>query len=292
MKIKKKSFRGYYAFIIVFLVLYLGFYLIKTSVVLKAGDRLNLVFYGQDTSVYSIGTNDVSYKLLFPAEIYLSVPGGYGYYRTGSIGKLVSLEKKPDLYKRVFSAASSSFIDLYFYPQIPTIYYGKEEAFNKRLDLADILINKSNANLLDRLYLVWRLVLSGNNQYRTIDDLPIKQGLNRKLFDREAFKKQSQGYFYKRTYRTIRENVQILYTKNYKTAKILSDVIEGEGIRVVDLTQTDHKNECRLSYQKTAKSLVTENLANFFKCRMEKKATELSDIILELGKLEEEWETE
>ena len=68
-------------------------------------------------------------------------------------------------------------------------------------------------------------------------------------------------------------------------------MIEGEGIRVVDLSSQDKSIKgCQLITNKEISVTKTyQRLADFFKCRTQIGETIVSDIILELGSLEKGW---
>ncbi len=284
---------------ILFLLIYIFYKSITSSVFLNKKDRINVVFYGPHTTFYSLGIGDVNYRFSVPSNLEVEVPGGYGYYRIGGIGKLIFLEKKNDLFKKIFSAASSSFIDLYFYPKADAIYYGEQTKKNSFPRFFEIFMNGSNANPLDRVLLWLYFLQKSENQYKEIDKIPQTKEQNRALFDRVAFFKLYQGYFYKKTHRIIRDSVQILYTKNYKTALLMSNILEGEGIRVIDISQISNikyqiskKNNCLVMENNKKASFVAYELQKFFGCQFKQGETEVSDIILKLGGLEKEWEVE
>ena len=68
-------------------------------------------------------------------------------------------------------------------------------------------------------------------------------------------------------------------------------MIEGEGIRVVDLSnQGITIKGCLLITDKnTAVTKAYMRLADFFRCKTQIGETTVSDIILELGDLEKDW---
>ncbi len=289
----RKKFSTRLLFLCIFLFIgYLFYKNIIGSVFLKKKDRINVVFYGPTTVFYSLGRDEnINYFFRPPSNLEIEVPGGYGYYRVGALGKLFSLERKKDILKKSFSSLSSSFVDLYFYPTTNTIYYDEITPQKFLPSSSFIFTNSSNANLLDR-FLLWTVFLQkSSNQYKEITDFPQKKRHNRALFDREAFFKEFQGYFYKKTYRNISDHVQILYTKSYKTALLISDILEGEGIQVVDLSQTETpQNGCKIIYSSQRINDPTpKDMNSFFGCTIEKGETTISDIILILGSLEKEW---
>jgi hypothetical protein len=278
---------------IFFILLGIVYYLYKSvasSVFLKGRDKINVVFYGEKTRFYSLDRKNVNYLLYFPNLVKVIVPGGFDKYKVGAIGKLVSLEKKPDIFKKTFSAMTSTFVDLYFYQKKTTIYYD-DSNLKQTPTFIEILLTNSNSNLIDRLFLLYIFSTSNKENFQIIDLSPFKLEGNNNIFDYNSFYKKFQGSFFQRTYRNYDINVQIVYTKSYKTAQLIGQMIEGEGIRVVDLSnQNKIISGCLLTTDKnTNKTKTYERLADFFKCKLKVGETTVSDIILELGDLEKEW---
>src|SRR5689334_15962905 len=92
--------------ILILFIGYLGFRYIGSALTIFKKDRVNIVVYGQNTAFYSIGLSDAgNYIVPFYPDLKIELPGGYGMYRVGAIGKLVELEKKPDILRRSFSQA-------------------------------------------------------------------------------------------------------------------------------------------------------------------------------------------
>ncbi|MFN4212894.1 MAG: hypothetical protein ACK4FL_02955 [Microgenomates group bacterium] len=270
---------------------------------MKSKERINVVFYGEESRFFSLG-KEINYFLALSSEMEILVPGGYGYQRLGGLGKLSFLEKNPDIFKKTFSGALSTMIDLYFYPSTPKIYYHQTKTTHKLTfpSMREIFFNKTNGNIIDRLFLVFIFMDKNPSRFKIISNIPTSTKEERELFDEERFFKENQGLFYKKTYRNIGDNVQIIYTKSYKTAKLISGIIEGEGIRVVDISQISifnppvvnlpisQKDNCLVIENREKPSLISSDLQKFFGCQFRQGETEISDIILVLGKLEKEWE--
>ncbi len=293
----KKHFKFYISVLFfVFLFLILIYKNFTNSVFFKKKDRINIVFYGEESFYYSLG--EVNYFLSFPSDIELLFPGGYGYYRLGGLGKLVFLEKRPEIFRMTFSSATSSAVDLYFYPSVPQVHYGEKKTTEIVFpSLNKIFFNKSNGNIVDRLFLAFYFIAKKPSDYKIISNFSLTKEEDRALFDEERFFRENQGLFYKKTYRNIKNNVQIVYTKSYKTGLMLSRIIEGEGIRVVDITQVQDSRfkvqgseKCLVIEESKKASLVANDLQKFFGCQFKRGETEISDIILVLGKLEKDWE--
>lgn len=277
------------------LVLYLLFHLVKSltgSLFFHKKDRLNVVFYGSNTRIISIGLDDgVNYYIPLSNDLKLLVPGGYGYYRVGGLGKLVELEKKPEIFKKTFSANFANFTRYYFYPKKTMISFGSNNSNNLHMpSIMEFLFEQSNASLFDRFYL--HLLISGKNRYsfKIIDDLFETTTKDGSLVSQDTFIKTYQGNFYETTYRNEKRNVQVIYTKSYQTAKNIAQIIEGEGIRVVDLSEIEKSvSGCSVIEDRDIFSDTAKELAGFFDCRLEKGKTQIFDIIVKLGDLENKW---
>lgn len=243
-------------------------------------DRVNIMFYGERPLMYSIGKGDgIDYAIGFYPDLKISVAGGYGTYRVGAVGKLTTLEKKPSILQRTFSFLSSYFVNYYFYPSSVPVYFGKGGVENaKAPGLKDVFFSLGNASLVDRLYIAFLLFQNPKSQFK---ELPFST--------REEFAKNYLGYFYDTTYRNEKQSVQIIYTKSAKTASFIGQTLEGEGIKVADITEsTNEKGGCEVVYDQ--KTQTSSDLSRFFGCRSRKGETGAYDILFMLGGLEDEWE--
>ncbi len=277
-----------------FICLYLLFHFgksFKNSLFFTQKDRLNVVFYAHQQTFVSFGLTDkVHYLAHFDNNLLVFVPGGYGRYKIGSLGKLANLEKKPTIVKNTFSSVASTFIDFYFYPKKAKVY-SESGSFN--LNPLEILkINyQTNANFFDRVYLFFLLLNKRKSDFSLLNtDFNVDE--KNKFYEDDFFTKY-QGYFYQKFLRDERKNLQIYY-KNYKSAQILNRIIEGEGIRVVDLTTMERKEKnCQVIENSSARtsSKTAIFLSKVFSCKIEKGETGVGDLRMILGeKLEKEWE--
>lgn len=276
--------------------LYLVYLLIKdfkNSLLFNHPDRVNIFFYGKDAKYYSIGLDDnVNYAINFPSDLQILVPGGYGKYRLGGLGKLVDLEKKPDIFRKTISLNTSSFAYYYFYPSKTEIYFDDRKETEFILSrLFVFFLERSNANLFDRTYLYFLIAGKSKYSFKEIKDLTRYQSKDSLLFSSFDFFKDFQGYFYHSSYRKENSTVQIKYTKSYKTAQFLSRILEGEGIVVVDIAQINtNNNKCHVISSNKIFSQTAYDLSKFFGCALISGKTDFSDIILQLGDKEREWE--
>jgi hypothetical protein len=268
--IKKISLK-FVVFIFFLLFLIFSGISIKKSFIFSRPDRINIFKYDDDATLYSLSTKDSShYVIKFNSNLKLLIPGGYGYYRVGALGKLVKLEKNNDIFIRTISYSTSSFIDRYFYPRRVSIYYKSENDKDiKMLGLKEILFYKSNSSVWDKLYLLWKFFIIEKNKISNLEVFE-KDNINKELFfDKDKFDEKYKGLFYQKTYRDENKTVQILYSKDYNSAFIIGQILEGVGIRVVDISQKEPLSKNCAVWENSKKfSKTIMNLASRFHCSL------------------------
>lgn len=288
--------------VILFLILFLTFFIFKNiqkSQFLKTKERINIVFYSQRPVFYSFSNEGPQYYLFFDPKIKIQVPGGYGFYRIGALGKLIELEKRPDLYQKTFSLAVSSLVNLYFYPCKAKIYYNSDN-FSGINNFYASFFYCSNANLLDRFLVFYNLVKHKSSLIGLKPEVSYKNN----FFDDESFFKNNQGIFYKKINRNQNKTIQILYQDSYLSALKISQILEGEGLRINDIDQLRlyygrnpktkirnliSINKCLVIEKDQKPSFISRVLINFFQCQILQEDTEISDIIFILGEVEKDW---
>ena len=115
------------------------------------------------------------------------------------------------------------------------------------------------------------------------------------LKDRD-FGKKYLGYLFNKTFRREQKTVQIHYSirarpnNNYRTALTISRIIEGDGIRVVDITEDAPRTECEVYESADIFSQSAKHISAFFGCPLRMRNVESSDIAVYLGPLEKSWE--
>ena len=292
---KNNKIYSYIAISITFLVMFIFVYNQFTkSLFVTSRDRINIVLYDSKPRIYSFGLRDgIHYYISFSPDTRVDVPGGYGYYRLGALGKLVDLEKNPDIFQKAFSSASSSFIDRYFYdPHTQSVFYGKVTEEDPPIPrITEWIKYKSDANIFDRLFIILFMLGKRNHDFTNLLVQVSHVDTNVVLSDDE-FVKSYQGYLYQKKYRDERKTIQLYYGSSYKTAVEISKIIEGEGIRVVDLTKlTKTTKECKVVESGKEFSQTSRALSTFFHCSLIFGKTDLSDILLILSEpVEKKWE--
>ncbi len=289
--IKKLTHISIYLLLSLVVLFFLTVAIIK-SLFFSHADRINIVFYGQNTALYSLGkTDNVNYFMPVYPDLKILVPGGYGYYRIGALGKLVSLEKKPDLLKRTFSSISSSLVNYYFYSPSDAIYYGSSSRGQVFFpSFSQIWFSSSNTPLLDRLYFWLFFSLTKKADFSTLEVYPIKKGQQAVQLDEEGIAQRYQGFLYHKTYRNENKTIQIIYTNDYTSAATISRILEGVGVRVADISKSDKQPKvCGVYEEGENWSQTSRDLAAFFDCQLNKGKTGVFDIILKLANREPDW---
>lgn len=293
---KKRSFfkKNFFLPVILFLFFFIFYFIkgLRQSLFFNPKDRVNILFYKEKPLVISLGLKgDVSYLVVFDSEEKIYIPGGYNRYRTGAIGKLVFLEKKPALFQKSFSNAISSYVDFYFFLKKETIYFNSKNSFQFPTINLFLLFSPSwqtNANFFDRIYLFINLFGKRLRDFTLIKAFYFVD--DKQNFLEEDFFKKYQGFFYQKFLREEKKKLIIDFF-NYQSAKIISRILEGEGIWVVDLNYQNKKTkECIILTREWPPPKTAFYLKRIFNCSLKKGDTSIGDIRLILGKKEEEWE--
>ncbi|HLL60578.1 MAG TPA: hypothetical protein VK338_02585 [Candidatus Nitrosocosmicus sp.] len=276
------SHRNYLKFGFVIITIFFGLlflHQLRNSLFFSKRDRLNIIIYDRSPTFYSYGMVDkVHYRGVFDSEMTVLIPGGYGKYKIKSLGELARLEKNPKLVSKAFSSLTSTSIDYYFYPKSFKSVHAK----------FTLLTYASNANFLDRVFISLISFNKKTNDFSLINFNTFSY--TKKNTIEEHFFKKYQGYFYQKNLREENKNIQIVYN-NHSSISTISRILEGEGIRVVDLSYSENINKgCKIIRNK--KSEYTEKYLNLhFNCIISTGDTGGQDMIVELGsEVEKEWE--
>lgn len=264
------------------LILFIAFHSIGSSLFFSNRERIHIVVYGSRPMMFSVDLQEnVNYAVSFYPDMKIKVPGGYGTYRIGGVGKLVSLEDKPEILSKTFSYATSSFVDYYFFPTNDEVHYGGNDDSSIMFPgIQEIMQMQSNAQLFDRIYLAYLFSRENQKQYKQLRSLTA-----------EDFVKRYQGYFYHKVYRQEKKNIEILYATNYQTAETIGTLLEGMGIRVSDYKTINTKEkQCVVTEQTDHFSETARDISAFFHCQLRNGSTDVYDILFSLGTVEQEWE--
>lgn len=292
--------------IIIILFLYLGLVMLRSfrgSAIISRPDRINLGMYGNEAVLLSFGLEDgVNYIVSLSHEHKITIPGGYGEYRFGSLGKLVMLQKDSRIMQRAFSSMISAYTNYFIMPRNPDVYQkiDTENPEYSRVTIIKQLFsgkNISNMNVIDRVYIAFLVAKRRQQDYVVLRSSVRRDAKDGdRIFSEKSFQKKYKGFFYHQSFREEAKEVQIVYS-NYTSAQTLSRIIEGQGIRVVDLAEIEEKNShCILRIDKNStkplKSISTVRfLSREFNCIVIEDDTRGADIVIIPGEdVEVLWE--
>ncbi len=271
------------------ILVYVGFIMLRSvheSAIFVKPDRINVAFYGEEAIILSFGlTDEVNYIVSLSHEQKIFIPGGYNQYPLGSLGKLVELQKDPKILQRTFSSMISGHAQFYVSPKHPDVYQKPDTdapKYTRKELISKIFSGKyqTNMNVFDKFYVAYLISKRRQQDYVVLRSASEK-----------TFLKKYKGFFYQQSLREEGKEVQIKYD-TYRSALTLSRVIEGQGIRVVDLSSSDRENDqCVVRSNLEQNTPTVRFLTRTFACQFEKGDTEGVDIIIYLGKnLEKIWE--
>lgn len=286
--------------VVVVVLFYLIFIVVRSfysSVLLDKRDRINIVFYGEEAVLLSFGlVDDVHYIVSFSHADKVSVPGGYGRYVVGALGKLAVLEKDEELISRTFSSMSSAYVDYFVFPEESDVFEKPDtdspafipSELTRRLFSRDYV---THGNIIDKIYLAYLISKHREQDFVVLRSIAQENDEGELEFSEKRFLKKYKGFFYHQSLREEGEEVRIVYD-TYPGAVTLSRVIEGQGVRVVDLSKAegDLQGRCIVTHSSDIQSKTVFYLSKRFNCSVKKGDTENADITLTMGtRLTEEW---
>jgi hypothetical protein len=258
-------------------------------------DRVNIIFYSDKTYMVSLGVADgINYLSMLDNDMSALVPGGYGHYKVGALGKLADLDKNHELITQTASSIFSAKFNYYFFPKNSGIYLDIPNN-DERIGGIDLFKNVflgnyiTSANFLDKIYIYFSLASKRRSDFTNVD-LDVCMDKDKVLNEKECAKKY-QGYFYQNFLREESKTISLVYN-DIATAVLISRVIEGDGVCVVDYTQNtkDQKNNCVVEESGVDFSKTAQFLASSFDCSLSKNTVSIADIRLIFGKdMQKKW---
>ena len=252
--------------------------------------RVNVLVYDSTPIFLSLNVREgVNYYANLPLDIKVKVPGGHGYFRIGSLGKLAFLEKTPGLLGRTFSLFFSTPVDFYFYKDISQIYYSNKGKVNnlRAFEIHKLFSYSSNADLLTRIYLFLKLFDFKNSNFELLKVR--KEEVEEDRVDLEKFHRRLQGFFYSTSLRQEDKKVKIYFSVYPFAAKNIGRILEGTGVNVIGFQRREKLDKCEV--EAAQNSFTLEFLTRAFKCNI-KINSKLSGNLIKFyldKSLEEQW---
>lgn len=266
---------------------------VKNSLFFSHTDKVRIVLYGKQTTFLSLGLRDnVSYRIIYPADLKIVVPGGYGFYRIGALGKLQALQNDLTLIQRSFSQATSTMVQYYFVFPENDIFYGNNTDSSSIISQIKLFMTgTSNASFLDRIYLTLFFAQKKETVWKDLSLIEVqKEGES--ILDQEATTRKWQGYLFDAAIRRENATIQVLYTSSFEAAQSVASILDGSGVRVSDVQSKPSKPaSCLLTVGNTSlmQSVTVVSLQTFFHCPIETGNTGIYDILFSIGGIEKNW---
>ncbi len=172
-----------------FLFLLIAAAQVKTSIFLSKRERVSIAVFGEKPYVLSYDKkNHLGHLAYFDPNILVNVPGGYGWYRLGSVSLLGKIEgQQKELLKRTFEELSGAFVDIVVYPKDSAVIDRTKSAFvdyflSSRSKITPNFYKFSTDNIIDRFLLKKTLRLR-------MDKLVILS------LEKDYFKKNKKSYY-------------------------------------------------------------------------------------------------
>ncbi len=257
-------------------------------------ERLSVLIYDSQPVFLSLDLREgINYYSYLPLDFKIDVPGGYGSYRIGSIGKLAFLEKDPELLKRSFSLLFATPLDYYFYSDLSKIYYNNKELDEDRrrekvfFSLKKFFVYKTNASFAEKVFIFSKFLTVPPVSFQ-----PIRvrsEEVEEEKISLKKFHRRIQGSFYNRKIREENKRVKIYYNKEFSAAENLAAVFEGMGIDVLGFERKEGREGCIISTKK--EGTVERIVSRVFGCQLDYDEKLEEDLInFYLGKkLEQKW---
>lgn len=270
-------------------VVYIGWRVWEAAGYYKIKERLNIVVYSQRFYLYSIDLRtDLDYLIALPLEYKADIPGGYGEYLLGSLGKLAVLEKDLDLIKRATGRIFAVPVDLLFFKDLGRVYQKPPEDNEKILQPREVFLYSSDADLADRIYLFLKLLDAGK---RKVKKISVYRFVEDGRLNIQKVNEYTDGLFLSSALREENRLVQI-YSSYPSAGENLMDLLEGVGINVFEVSSKASDEPCQIVEYSDSASKTGIFLQGFLKCRYDvesRKSNSIVNINIYLNKKSEEW---
>ncbi len=254
----------------------------------KIKERLNIVVYSPRFYFYSIDLrSDLDYLASLPLEYKIEVPGGYGEYFIGSVGKLSALEKDLSLIKKTTSRLFAVPVDFVVFQDLEKVYQ-KPPADNETLLRAyEVFLLSSDASLAEKIYLFFKLIDSNKRKIKKISAYRFVEG---ERINIQKLNEYTNGLFLSSALRRENRIVQI-YTSYPSAGENLMQVLEGVGVNVFEISQIAGEGPCKIVEYTTQQSQTAIFLQSFLNCKyvVESNKKGIVDIDIFLNKKSEQW---
>ena len=276
-KHKHISFNKLVVVFIGLLILSLYFYhQFQTSIIIAEKDRINIAVFSEMPFVYSINRQqNFAVVTYFHPDYLVKVPGGYDWYRVGSLNLLAKIEKqRVKILKTAFSELLGAPIDFVYYPKKAQVVDQPAISFNQFYDkfLKEKLFSNSYQSSIDNIF--DRIMIKNLFQVRAdhllfLDstDLTVQER-NRHYYYSDKLDTRLKGLFYHESLISQAYKAVIITDKDkYPQAQLVLRQLEGIGIKVIEIEVVPKykAKKCEIQTSGNQKALANK-LTRLFDC--------------------------
>lgn len=257
------------------------FYLFKQysgSLVLREKDRINIGVYADIPYVYSYHPGKkLAIVTYFNPDYLVKVPGGYDWYKIGSLGLLGKIEdNREKILKQAFSELVGTPIDYLYYPQNARLlrnnkqnfedYYlqfNNQTLFSKKF--TNSITNLFDKLLIKRVFSVRRDHLIFINSYNLVTSRDARE-----YYEAEKLDGKLKGLFYHESLLNLALKAVVAVNKdNYPKATRVVRQIESLGIKVIEIEINDNlkNSKCVITVNKQQQKALRK-LGRIFNCQI------------------------
>lgn len=260
------------------------------SLFFREHDRITIGVYGTHPYVYSYNpTKKLAFVVQFDPEYQLNVPGGYGWYKLGSIDLLGKIEgKRAELLRQSFAELIGSPVDYVYYPKKAALVANSEKEFrdfynNERQQIYSKTYTNSITNWIDKL-LIRRVFNAREDRLVYLDTADLfRQQRGEQRYDAELLDSRLKGLFYRDSLLSAGLKA-IVVTKSvaYPAAKRILRQIEGVGIKVIEIEINDalKNRRCQIKGMGDLK-WATRKLALYYDCQNLRSDSQILRFVLD-----------
>lgn len=281
-------------FAVLFLILFIGalyvFREISTSAFLSPRERITVGIYDQIPYIFSYDKkSNLGTVVYYNPDVQVQVPGGYGWYKVGSVQLLAHIENKTaGLLNRTFANLSGVPVDWVIYRNAKDVISGEMPDFltyfmqNRELPtLFSKNFAQTTQNLIDKI-LISHVLSSSPERLIVVDareDYVTRDGT--RYYTQEKLDSHLKGYLYQKNASENAAKVQIFATKGqYKGALLIARLIEGMGIKVlsVDQVASTAGSACVFQFDEPGRQ-IADVLHTYFPCT-QKKGSDSTNVVM------------
>jgi len=251
----------------------------RSSLFLSKRQVVNIGVFSEKPFVYSYDRNrKIAHIVNFEPDIYVNVPGGYGWYKLGSVNLLGQIENNQnEILKQTFAELAGAPIDLVVYPKKAKVFENQAKNFldyfyNFRQHWISQSKNSHSVNnLFDRLILPAKLNLRADRLIVINTENLILKEKNQKRYYSEKLDSKIKGFLYQEELLHSPAKVVIFSSsENYLSARKLMRQVEGLGLKVLELKilSNEPDKHCLIKASSNNKK-IAKLLADYYNCQVE-----------------------